>query len=235
VLATVPTRQNGTELGLGPEPNRCNGFYHTKTWTVAIGPVLPPNTRHFYFTSLAPMKYLSSDRIVTWSVHRFCSFTSSFAYRFQICDPTNIRGVPIENPQIPLRIGPFFTATQRISVGLQMWMLQVKELIILHNLRTNHVTVRSELTYLIGVKAVRTINLESNRTEPQVNTRTAGRLPGPVANTSPNLFVLFQGSINMNNSQNIVFVWYKQEIFWQKGPLVLIVSRNLRDPTWHRG
>jgi len=39
-------------------------------------------------------------------------------------------------------------------------MLVVKDLIILHNLCTDHVTVRSELTYLIGAKAVVTINLE---------------------------------------------------------------------------
>ena len=38
-------------------------------------------------------------------------------------------------------------------------MLEVKELIILHNLRTDHVTVRSELTYLIGAKALGTVNL----------------------------------------------------------------------------
>ena len=65
VLATVPTRENGSGLGLEPEPNRCNGFYHTKTRTVAIGPVLPPKTRQFNLTNLPPIKYLSSDRIVT--------------------------------------------------------------------------------------------------------------------------------------------------------------------------
>jgi hypothetical protein len=41
-----------------------NGSYHTKTRTVAIGPVLPPKTRHFNTTSLAPIKYLSSDHIM---------------------------------------------------------------------------------------------------------------------------------------------------------------------------
>ena len=62
-------------------------------------------------------------------------------------------------------------------------MRRVKELIILHNLRTDHVAVCSELTNLIGAKAVGTVNLEPNQTKPQVKTRTAGRLPGPVANT----------------------------------------------------
>jgi hypothetical protein len=145
VFATVPTRENGSGLGLGPELNRCNGFYHTKSRTVAIGPVLPSNTRYFILTTLAPNKYLSSDCMVTWSVHRLCSFRSSFSSRVQICDPTNIRGVAIEIPWIALRIGPLFTATQRISVGSQIWMLEVKELVTLHNLHTNYVTVRSEL------------------------------------------------------------------------------------------
>jgi len=105
------------------------------------------------------MKYLSSDRIVTWSVHRLCSFTSSFTSRFKTCNPTNIRGVAIENPQISLRIGPFFTATHWISVRWQIWMLEVKELIILHNLHTDHVAVWSELTYLIVSKADGTVKL----------------------------------------------------------------------------
>jgi len=39
-------------------------------------------------------------------------------------------------------------------------MLCVEELIILHNLRTDHVAVRSELTYLIWAKDVGTVNLE---------------------------------------------------------------------------
>jgi len=68
-----------------------NGSYHTKTRTVAIGPVLPPKTRHFNITTLPPIKYLSSDRIVTSSVCRLCSSSRPFSSRFQICDPTNIR------------------------------------------------------------------------------------------------------------------------------------------------
>jgi len=39
-------------------------------------------------------------------------------------------------------------------------MLGMKELIFVHNLRSDHVAVRSELTYLIGAKAVGTVNLE---------------------------------------------------------------------------
>jgi len=65
VLATVPTRKNGSGLGLEPDRNCCNGLYDTKTRTVATGPGLPPTTWHFNTTTLAPIKFLSSDRIVT--------------------------------------------------------------------------------------------------------------------------------------------------------------------------
>jgi hypothetical protein len=91
VLATVPNSWVGSGSGSDPEPNRCNRSYHTKTWTVAIGPVLPPKTRHFNTTCLAPNKYLSSDRIMTQSICELCSFVSSSTSRFQICDQTNIR------------------------------------------------------------------------------------------------------------------------------------------------
>jgi len=57
--------RKGSGLTLGPEPNCCNGFYNTKTRTIAIGPVLPPKIRHFKLTPLAEFKYLSCDRIVT--------------------------------------------------------------------------------------------------------------------------------------------------------------------------
>jgi len=39
-------------------------------------------------------------------------------------------------------------------------MLEVKELIILNSLHTDDVTVRSELTYLIGANAIGTVNWE---------------------------------------------------------------------------
>jgi len=42
VITRVPNRRIGSGSGSDPEPNRCNGSYHMKTRTVAIGPVLPP-------------------------------------------------------------------------------------------------------------------------------------------------------------------------------------------------
>ena len=150
MLATVPNSRVGSGSGSDPEPNRCNGSYHTKTRTVAIGLVLPPKTRHFNITSLPPIKYLSSDRIVTWSICKLCSFMRSFTSRFRICVTTNIRWVTIENPRISFQIWCYFTAILRILVGSQIWKWEVKERIKLHNLRIDHVTIRSELRYLIG-------------------------------------------------------------------------------------
>jgi len=50
VLATGPNSRFGSGSGSNPEPNRCNGFPH--------------KTRHFNITTLPPIKYLSSDRIM---------------------------------------------------------------------------------------------------------------------------------------------------------------------------
>jgi len=143
VLATGPNSRFGSGSGSNPEPDRCNGF--------------PPNTRHFKSTILAPIKYLSSNRIVTWSVNRLCSFSPWFHSRSQICDPTSIRWGAIENPHFSADISPYFTANQRILAQSQIWQPEVKEGITLHNLRTDHVTIRSELRYLIGGKVAGTV------------------------------------------------------------------------------
>jgi len=161
LLATVPNGWVGSGSGSEPEPNHCNGSYHTITRTIAIGPVLLPNTRHFNITRLAPIDYLSSDRIVTWLLCKLCRFTRSFASCFQISNPTNIRWVAIENPRFSLHIWPYFTAIQRMLVWLQIWKRKVKERIKLHNLHIDHVTIQSELRYLIGAK----VEPEVERTE----------------------------------------------------------------------
>ena len=144
MLATGQNSWFGSGSSSNPAPERCNGFYHMKTQTVVIGPVLPPKTQHFNLTSLAPTKYLSSDRIMTWSVHRFYIISRSSTSRFQNYDSTNIRCVAIENPRISDEIGCYFTTTQRILVASPFWMREVKELRKLHNLCTDHGMIRSE-------------------------------------------------------------------------------------------
>jgi hypothetical protein len=69
--------------GLLPRPDRNPVFFGR----VGTGPRV-----HFAVpTFLAPIKYLSSDRIMPRCMRRFRSFSRSFTSCFQICDPTNIR------------------------------------------------------------------------------------------------------------------------------------------------
>jgi len=125
-LATVRNSRIGSWSRSNPEPDRCNRFYHTKTWTVAIGPVLPPKTWHFNLTTLAPIKYLSSDHIVPWSIRTLCGMSRSSTSRFQICETTNICWVGIENTRISHHIMRYFTVIQQISVASQISMWEVK-------------------------------------------------------------------------------------------------------------
>jgi len=108
----------------------------------------------------APIMYLSSDCIVTWWILRLCSFSCSFTSRFEIWDATNMGWVAFKNPQISLKICPYCTATQQISVGSQIWKREVYGGLKLHNLYIVHVTIQSELKYSIGAKAVETVKLE---------------------------------------------------------------------------
>jgi len=152
VFATVSTHDNGTGLGLGPGPNSCNRFYQSKTRTVAIGPLLPPKTRHFNLTALPPIKYLRSDCILTWSIHTFCIFRRSFTPSFQFCDATNMCGVVIENPWVWSKDSIDFTAIPRIFVGSQIWHREVKEHLKLQKLDIDNAMIRSVLKYWIASK-----------------------------------------------------------------------------------
>jgi len=133
------------------------GLTIRKTRTFGIGPVLPPTTQHFNFTILAPIKYLSSDRTMTWSVRTLCRLSRSFTFRCQICDHTNIRWVAIWNLRISLKIWCYFTASQQILVRSQIWQRQVEELLKLPNLYIDHVMIRWDLGYFIGVKVAGTV------------------------------------------------------------------------------
>jgi hypothetical protein len=93
--------------GSNSEPNGCNRFYHKRTQTMGIGPVLPPVTGHFNIASLSGIKYLCSDRITTRSIRQFWCLMRCYTSRFQICDPTNITWVAIQNPQSSLALGIF--------------------------------------------------------------------------------------------------------------------------------
>ena len=51
-------------------------------------------------------------------------------------------------------IAGFPIVTRRILVRLQIWEREVKEGLKLDNVPTDHVTIQSELKYLIGAKIV---------------------------------------------------------------------------------
>ena len=154
VLATGPNSRVGSGYGSTRNRTVATGLTTRKTRTIGHGPVLPPKTRHFKFTILPPIKYLRSDRIMTWSVRRLFSFGRSFTSRGQNCDRTNTHCVAIENPPIWRRISPYFTANQRILVWSQILRREEKARLELHNLRTDHVMIQSEPKYLIGGKNV---------------------------------------------------------------------------------
>jgi len=128
-----------------------------KTRTVRNGPVLPPIIRHVKFHILAPIKYLTSDHTMTWSVRTLCSFIHCLTSRCQMCDPNNTRWVAIENPPISLNIRCYFTMIQQILVWLQIWKREVEERPKLPNLRNHHVMIRWGLSYIIGAKGTGTV------------------------------------------------------------------------------
>jgi hypothetical protein len=102
--------------------------------------------------ALPPIKYLSSYHIVTWSISRLCSFSRSFPSRFQICHPTVICSVAVILGLILCEIGGFSIVTQLILVASHICKWEVTERNKLHNLFVDHVTIQSEMKYLLGAK-----------------------------------------------------------------------------------
>jgi len=198
------------------------GLPTRKTLTIGNGPVLPPKTRHFKFTMLAPIKYLSSDRTMTWSVRTLCSFIRSFTFRFQICDQTNIRWVAIENPQVSLEIWCYVPAIQRILIRLQIREREVEERVKLHNLRIHHVMIRWDLRYLIGAKVARTVrwNCSLGTTWP----KNCSFMSGPGNNTARTKRVRFlTGSLEANRTELPVKTWTTGGL---PGPIVNTIIEN---------
>jgi len=147
VIATGPNSRVGSGSGSTGNQTVAMSLTIRKARPIGNGPVLPPKTRNFSITALPPIKYLSSDRMMTWSVHRLCSSSRSFTSWSQKCDPTNICWVAIENPLISHKICSFFTGTQRITVGSHIGNREVKARPEMHNLNTDYVTIRWELQY----------------------------------------------------------------------------------------
>jgi hypothetical protein len=135
VLATDPGYPASVRVGPGTEsPVRVRnhqgirpalswrGCYPDRTENRGFLAGLEPDCGSKYTvpTPLAPIKFSSSDHMVTWSVCRLCSFMRSFTSRCQICDPTNIRRIAVKEDQILSEIRGFSIATQRILVVSQI-------------------------------------------------------------------------------------------------------------------
>ena len=99
VLATVPKWRFGSGSGLEPNWNRCNGFYPIKKPIRSEPAVFWPVPHCRKLTTLAPIKYLSSDRITIWYIRKRCSFWCSFTTHSPICDPITIHCVTLKNAQ----------------------------------------------------------------------------------------------------------------------------------------
>jgi len=105
VLAMVPDYPDSVRVGTGTDTpvlirNR-QGCRRTVSWRVCY----PDRTQNRWFlaglepargsnytvpTALAPIRYLSYDCIMTWSVRKLFCFSLSFTYCIQICNLTDI-------------------------------------------------------------------------------------------------------------------------------------------------
>jgi len=74
--------------GLLPGPTRNPSFFGR------VGTV--PRVHFVVPTFMGSIKYLSSDRIMTWCIRRLCSLSRSFTSRFQNWDPTDICWVAVK-------------------------------------------------------------------------------------------------------------------------------------------
>jgi len=163
LLATVPGRKQTEGPGPGQEPPS-NPTQETGTVLLPgqdinlqfFGRVVPGLRFHITVpATLAPIEIMSCDRIMTWPIRRLYRIDRSFTSRCHVGDPSNTRWVALKQRTIPGKIRRFLIATKRIFVRSQICTRVVKEPIILHNLRIDHVMIRSELWYSIGAKAVR--------------------------------------------------------------------------------
>jgi len=169
------------------------GFPTWTTRSVGNGPLLPTTTRHFKFKIFAPIKYVSSDHIRSWSVCTLCSFSHSFTSSCQICDRTNIGWVAIENPQISNKITCYITAIQQLLVRSQIWKCEVEERLKLHNLRTDHVMICRDLRYWFEVEVAGTVKW--TRSLGTTQPKNPGFMSGPGNNpTKTKRFSFLAGS-----------------------------------------
>jgi len=147
LLGTRPI-QTGRERSMEPYPNQHFGFIDDPDRQSGSGSV-PTRTRT-RTDSPDPLLTL----IMTWSVPRLCIPSCSCTSHCQICGQVNFRWVAVKTRPMFSENRGFSKGTQWIVVRFQIWQQEVKQQVEMHNLRTDHVMIRSELKYLIGAKVV---------------------------------------------------------------------------------
>ena len=198
VLATGAKYWVGSHCGSTPNRTVALSLTIWKTKPIANWPVLPPNTRHFNITTAPPIQFLSSVRIITWSICRLCSSSRSFTSGYRICDQTNIRWVAIEYWQISHESCSSFTPSQRISVGSQIWKRELKEQQELHTLDTDHVMIQWELENLIAAQSVGTVMLDHNSENTRPKNRRSMSVPGNRLTKTKRVGFLARSGTEMN-------------------------------------
>jgi len=151
VLATGTNYRVGSGSGSTPSWTVATGLSKRKTQIIGNVLVLPQRTVYLKYTILAPSRNLSSDYIKEWSICTLCRFTRSGTFHCWICDQTNISWVALENLWISSKIWFDFPAIQRTLVQSEIWQREVEAMLKLNDLQSDHISIRSELRYLIGV------------------------------------------------------------------------------------
>jgi hypothetical protein len=105
-------------------------------------------------TTLAPIKYLNSDCIATWSLFEMCRLMPYFVSHSQICDWTSIHWVALKLSRNTRQNDRVSIATPRELVRLQIGEREMREGIKLHISRIDYVTIQWELQYLIEARNV---------------------------------------------------------------------------------
>jgi len=115
VLATVPNWQFGSGSRLELNWNCCNEFCPIKKQNRTEPTVFWPVPHFRKLRTLAPIKYLSCDRITIWYIHKRCSFRCSFTSYSPICNPITIRCVALKNAKFPALFHSNSTNSERIA------------------------------------------------------------------------------------------------------------------------
>lgn len=154
------------------------GLNTWKTWTVVFGPLPIWKPGPWKRSVVTRITLLSSNRIVTWFIPEFCSFTSSFSCWSLVLKLGNICWVAVENPRFEWYSKCYFIVTQWSLIRLQIGDLGAKDHRKLHLLPIYHVVIQWELKNLIAANIVGTIKWNCSQVPNRPKTLTFWSSPG---------------------------------------------------------